>query len=237
MFESPFDLRFVPIKGTVGPTAEGSAGGVGTRSGAYLGGDGQDQFYIRNSNLSRQTPLPPWTDEKTFYLPFMTADNSNDTNDSRFQSETPTVSAKLECENVNVDPKSIHFSADTSSPILNTTVPGGDIQVQCSGSPHIRVASGPGIDDTTFDTLCQSGATALELVLTLDALGVNATEEDKKLCRQTVLLGWIRSPNGTCDSFSYMPTVNADNSLFIQCRPQLMRGKYSWNCDSHRSSC
>lgn len=155
----------------------------------------------------------------------MTADNSNDTNDSRFQSETPTVSAKLECE--NVDPRSIHFGANTSTPILNTTVPRGDTQVQCSGSQHIRVASGPGIDDTTFDTLCQSGATALELVLTLDALGVNATEEDKKLCRQTVLLGWVRSAKGTCDSFSYIPTVNTDNSLFIQCRPQLMRGKYS----------
>lgn len=67
-FSPPFKMEFVPINGSIGPK-NGQIFGSLEPSGAYRGGNSQDQFLIAESNFTRDTPLPSWTDEKMFYLP------------------------------------------------------------------------------------------------------------------------------------------------------------------------
>ncbi|KAG9757491.1 hypothetical protein KCU73_g4382, partial [Aureobasidium melanogenum] len=55
-----------------------------------------DQFYITMSNLTAGTPLPPWTDDIFFYIPFGGLD-SQKTTAALYQARTPAVSASLKC--------------------------------------------------------------------------------------------------------------------------------------------
>jgi hypothetical protein len=112
----PFDLSFVTINGSIGPISTQSGGTEGLPSGAYSGGDGRDQFYILESNLSSGTPLPPWTDKNVFYLPFMGEDLGNVTSEDQFESETVTLSAGLDCEVIDLE--DIRFNSEKSASVL-----------------------------------------------------------------------------------------------------------------------
>ncbi|KAJ4346856.1 uncharacterized protein N0V89_010788 [Didymosphaeria variabile] len=218
-FEQPHDLRFVSINGSIGPIAIRSSGTDGSPSGAYRGGDGRDQFYILGSNLSRATPLPPWTDEKMFYLPFKGDGDGNAASQDQFESETVTLGARLNCE--VVDLRDIGFNAPSKSgAVLNKTVRMDRSQADCSSNKDAIVVMGPGNNDQ----VCQNGTSALELVLTLEATGANATQEEKEVCMGTVILGWIRNPEGSCKSPD-LTAETAKDSLFIQCQPKLVSGE------------
>lgn len=218
----PFDLRFVSINGSVGPNARGSSG-TGQFSGAYLGGDGRDQFYVLHSNMTSGTPLPPWTDRNFFYLPSITIDDGESAKNDQFQIETTTLGAELECNVVNTTEMRIKLTQDGYIN-LNMTVRRGEIGAECSsdrGFDTPRVYEGPEGPDS-----CQLGASALELIVGLNTLNPNSTQKEKDVCLGTVVLGWARKPQGTCKSSSQQD-FDAINSLFIQCQPRLMRGKYS----------
>jgi hypothetical protein len=55
-----------------------------------------DQFYIAMSNLTAGTPLPAWTDDSFFYIPFGGFDPDN-TTAALYRAKTPAVSASLKC--------------------------------------------------------------------------------------------------------------------------------------------
>ncbi|KAH0366132.1 hypothetical protein KCU65_g5613, partial [Aureobasidium melanogenum] len=55
-----------------------------------------DQFYIAMSNLTAGTPLPAWTDDTFFYIPFGGLDSQN-ASAELYQAQTPAVTASLEC--------------------------------------------------------------------------------------------------------------------------------------------
>jgi hypothetical protein len=66
-FQPPYQYKVVPINGTIGP-GDDTFGGL-EASGAYRGGTGEEQFLVAESNLTRNTALPSWTDDSMFYLP------------------------------------------------------------------------------------------------------------------------------------------------------------------------
>jgi hypothetical protein len=159
-----------------------------------------------------------------FYLPFMGDQSGNATNQDQFESETDALGAELECEVLH--PKDLRFWEHDHSnpgPILNKTVQMGNIQASCSSNKDAQLIVGPeiGIDLTR---VCQNGTSALELVLTLEALGANATQEEKEICWKTVILGWVRNPEGSCSSPN-VTTLNTKDSLFLQCQPRLVHGE------------
>ena len=219
-FVQPFDLQFVSINGSIGPNPRTSSGTPGNFSGAYLGGDGRDQFYVLNSNISRGTPLPPWTDANFFYLPTIAVGDANSTRIEQFQIDTTALGAELGCNVMKTTDARIKIHGQGTL-ILNMTVERDGIRAECSsqrGDDTAHVMQGP--------TSCQTGASALELVVELDALHFNATQEEKDVCLGTVILAWARKPQGTCTSSS-QPDFDATNSLFVQCQPRLVRGKSS----------
>lgn len=55
-----------------------------------------DQFYIAMSNLTAGTPLPAWTDDLFFYIPFGEPDSQN-TSTMLYQARTIAVTASLNC--------------------------------------------------------------------------------------------------------------------------------------------
>lgn len=225
-FAQPFDLRFVPIDGSVGPAARETVKGPGP-SGAYFGGDGRDQFYILNSNMSNGTPLPPWTDEKLFYFPSVTADEVKATNEEQFQIETTSLGAELNCKTVKTT--DLRIKTDQDSLDLSVDVQRDGIQAKCSSESDwksLRITSGPELNETSLERICLTGASAIELVVRLVPSNPNATQEEQDICLGTVVLGWARDPKGTCSS-SNLTDFDVTNSLFLQCNPRLTRGKYS----------
>lgn len=151
--------------------------------------------------------------------------SDNITDNYELQSETTTLGAELECE--MVDLKNLRFRANDShnSIVLNKTVTIGDVQAECSSNIDTTIAAGSVDSFEDAGTLCQTEPSALELVLKLDALNNNATEDEKDLCGRTLIFGWARRPEGTCKS-SGLNDLPVENLLFVQCQPRLVRGKF-----------
>ncbi|THX68971.1 hypothetical protein D6D05_09204 [Aureobasidium pullulans] len=55
-----------------------------------------EHFYVVMSNVTAGTPLPAWTDESFFYLPFQGFDSSN-TSTTLYSARTPAIGASLDC--------------------------------------------------------------------------------------------------------------------------------------------
>ncbi|KAG9602119.1 hypothetical protein KCU77_g3391, partial [Aureobasidium melanogenum] len=55
-----------------------------------------DHFYVAMSNLTAGTPLPAWTDESFFYVPFQPTDQHN-VSATLYRARTPAVSTSLHC--------------------------------------------------------------------------------------------------------------------------------------------
>lgn len=219
-FEQSLDFRFVSINGSIGPTGFNSGGQGLNLLGAYHGGDGRDQFYVLDSNLTGKTPLPPWTDEDSFYLPFNPLDSGNMSDDYQFESVTDKLGAKLDCK--VIDPKDIRFGKGSPEPMITTTVQMGNVEAECSSDPHKQISGSAFLDDN-LNIVCQNGSTALEFIITLDAQGNSTTLEEKKMCQETVVIGWVRKAEGSCEA--KLTGLNIENSLFLQCQPTLVRGK------------
>ncbi|KAL5426207.1 hypothetical protein PMIN04_002104 [Paraphaeosphaeria minitans] len=69
--------------------------------------------------------------------------------------------------------------------------------------------------DSIGNTICQKGPSALELVMSLDTANVDATQTEKEICWPAVFLGWLRTPNGTCQTSKTM-TLTSHNSFFLE---------------------
>lgn len=71
----PYESAFQTISGSSGPPVnQRPTESLAEPSGAWHGGTGEDQFLIADSDYTRNTTLPPWTDGRAMYIPFMVAD-------------------------------------------------------------------------------------------------------------------------------------------------------------------
>ncbi|KAF2685296.1 hypothetical protein K458DRAFT_365622 [Lentithecium fluviatile CBS 122367] len=215
-FQSPFETMFVSINGTSGPIGNKLAGSD-EKSGAYRGGTGKNQFLIAESNLTRGTPLPAWTDAKFFYMPFTPSTNGVDIG-VYYEADTTALGAELDCIDLE---HGADFHANLTEGV-NVTITSGNLRVKCTNPPGFRVDAGPnsGIAD---GPVCQRGPSALELVLTLETESANASLAEKELCWGAVVLGWVRDTEGSCN-LTRKVELNANNSFFVQCQPRIVTG-------------
>ncbi len=237
-FNPPYELKFVPINGSIGPVSGLSFGSLNF-SGAYRGGNGEDQFLVAESNYTRGTPLPPWTDESMFYLPLFEENTDNPTahaNGSGYEAVTQAFGADLDCTRLEIgdrfeaavvtEKSGLTFSSHAS---INLTVPADSGDVRCSSLASLPIRPGP----IRENSICVNGPSALELVVQLQASGgINATQEETDACMRPVVLGWVRDPQGSCP-IGKSVQLNENNSIFIRCQPRLMVGTAKVRVDPH----
>lgn len=234
-FQSPFQLRFVSINGSIGPAPQDLLSDKSGISGAYRGGTGDSQFLIAESNHTRGTPLPPWTDEKFFYLPFANLDDGETANEDLYEAETALFGAELDCRQLNstsdyqlvLNPTGFQGH---QNPILNVTIRKGAVTAACTSNSISYIQPGPP-DSATSNSSCIAGTAALELVFRLYASRLNASQAEQEACSGSVVLGWVRDRIGTCDT-SKEKKLDDGNSLIIQCQPTLVHGRGNVRIDS-----
>jgi hypothetical protein len=207
-FQPPYEFRFAPINGSVGPVGAYMLGY--NASGAFQGGDGSDQFLIAESNYTQNTSLPAWTDDKMFYLPLF-AENSQDTplNASSLEAKTRAFGASLDCEQLNLG-KGFEARFEEQNIVINVSISTSSGNARCS-MPYERPSK-----------ICMDEPSAIEVATTLEPRQ-NATKVENDLCMGAIVLGWMRISEGVCSRPGGL-SVTTENSLFIVCRPRLIEG-------------
>ncbi|KAI4853290.1 hypothetical protein E4T44_00934 [Aureobasidium sp. EXF-8845] len=96
-----------------------------------------DHFYVAMSNLTANTPLPAWTDQSFFYVPFQLLDNCN-TSTTLHRARTPAISAYLHCYSMNqrLLGKNLTWDIPAGSPGCNisTLQTYGNVESQSPGA-------------------------------------------------------------------------------------------------------
>jgi hypothetical protein len=216
--QPPYQFKLVPINGSIGPI-DGFTFGSGQASGAYHGGDGQDQFLIAESNFTRNTSLPSWTDDTMFYMPiFPEIDRKDLSNGTTFEARTKALGASLDCKplQLNSDFK-VEITANLQAS-LNISIPSGSGKVRCTNRASLSIGKGPTMRDRT----CSTSPSSLELVITLDPRK-NATQQETDVCTGSVILGWMRGAEGLCGA-SQNVSMSKRETLFVQCMPKVITG-------------
>jgi hypothetical protein len=232
VFQPPYEFRFVPINGSVVPIGASLSGSIKSY-GAYRGGEGFDQFFVAESNYTANTTLPAWTDGEKFYTPlFSDAVNNTQANATILEGKTSAIGATLDCVRLKRDSnfksafKVITSDKDTSIMLsMNMSISTNSGNVLCS-SGDISVAPGP----VRVHNQCVSGPSALEVVTTLKSR-INATQHETETCMGSIILGWLREPQGTCPLGRNI-TFREENALFVHCRPILKTGSATIRVDS-----
>jgi hypothetical protein len=219
IFQPPLGAMFISIDGGIGPASDMYMGSNIT-SGAYRGGNGKDQFYVAESNYTNGTPLPPWTDNKFFYIPFMAGLSDEPTGKDRYEAEAIALGAELDCSVLELGST---FHVDLAKGV-NITVTFGETKAECTTPPYIVVTSSGPSTDSAEGPVCQRGDIALERAYTLEAKNANVSLAEKQICWETVVFGWLRDPEGTCTNQTRKIVPDANNSFFVQCRPRLVIG-------------
>jgi hypothetical protein len=216
-FQPPYEFKFVPINGSVGPIGAYLIGYE--PSGAFQGGDGTDQFLIAESNYTQDTPLPAWTDDSMFYLPlFVEGTNQTTSNASYLEARTRAFGAALDCEQMALG-KQFKARFEEQNLMMNVSINTPSGSVRCS-KPHELAPK-----------QCMNGSSAIEFVTTLEPRQ-NATKLENDVCMSSVVLGWMRVSQGACSS-SRGVSINTENSLFVVCRPKLIEGNATIRVDSN----
>ena len=212
-FQAPYELKFVSVNGSVGPWQESRK-----PSGAYHGGEGHDQFYIAESNYTKNASLPPWTDASMFYLPLFSEDDTSGVlNATHFEAETKSFGATMDCTQVKLGNK---FEAGIRAGVgsVDVSIPSASGDVHCQNRGPFTVNK------------CNDERSALEMVLRLIPRG-NGTQQATDVCRSTMILGWVRGPQGRCPLDIDVP-YNDDNTLFLRCRQRLITGSAKIRVDA-----
>jgi hypothetical protein len=228
-FQPPYQYKFVSINGTVGPSNKTPL----DPSGAFHGGDGEDQFLVAESNLTRNTPLPSWTDEAMFYRPiFAESTYSMHTNSSYFEATTDALGAELDCVQLKLGQgfnASVAYDSHELLMSMNVTVPWNTGNVQCSMEQSIftsTITHGPSGEDYS----CVRGPRGNEMVSLLQARE-NATQSEHEACAGKAVFVWMRHPEGSC-GFGNNTRLDEQRSLFVQCQPRLVTGKANIQVDA-----
>lgn len=238
-FQPHFDATFVSVNGSIGPSGRANFPAQ-EASGAYNGGDGQDQFLIAESNYSRKTPLPAWTDDTLFYVPFKPSsafdpESSSDKAKFEYEAETTAFGSELTCGSLEQGSYHLINSSDIGNRRLGVTLSNGNTEVSCRSTQPFRISLSPLKNNTAIDLSakpdCETNPSAAELMYALEPLkGMNASQIDRDTCWGTVVLGWARSSNGTC-AITGEQIFDSKFSSLIQCRPQLVRGRATVRVD------
>jgi hypothetical protein len=231
-FQPPYDFKLVPINGSIGPSEKSTFGSL-EASGAYQGGSGEDQFLIAESNFTRNTSLPSWTDDSMFYLPvFDENENPAQANSSNFEATTQAIGARLECTELKLGNNfqtSMTNSSYASTISMNITIPKDTGNLRCGMTRNAaagNLIAGP----LGLEYGCVSGPSANEIVTVLQPLD-NATRQVQNACVGMVLFAWMRNSEGTCPLGKKMK-LHEENALFVLCRPKVVTGSAKIQVDA-----
>lgn len=184
-----------------------------------------DHFYVAMSNLTAGTPLPPWTDESFFYIPF---DGFVSTNSSQHQyrAATQTLRASLDCTGLSTEKQdntmfNISFpQGEFSYVTFNANLP-VEGELVCNVKTKVAAMGMP------------VGDVALESTMFYDSA-------NSSVCNNTIISGWIRSQNATFQSNSTIGNIVYDmngelgptQTSWIVCRPRIFSGFRTVTVDS-----
>jgi hypothetical protein len=214
---SPYQFKFVHINGSIGP---GHTSPPEESSGAWRGGNGKDQFLVAESNLTRKTPLPAWTDHSMFYVPIFSEGSRVGSDDTHFEADTKAFGVELDCTNLEVNGTNFQLNIPDPDPRfskldIKLNVQRGSRNIECIGS----IGYSPPVQNRSP---CFTGPSAAEMYTSLKPRTANGTIEDAEICRKSIIFGWARSPGPWCDG-SPRP-LSQENSIFLHCIPRLKKG-------------
>jgi hypothetical protein len=236
-FSPPFEPKFMTMNSSTGPPVD--YWNTGDKTLKYRGtsrrSTGEDVFLAINSNYTRKTLLPSWTDAKAMYLPFISTDALKHSGSARFQATTKYFRAEPNCRPlVSGDDYQLGMTKRSDEPgtvaVFETTVQNdAGRNVTCypdyASGWHRKFGNAFQCSSGTVPTLGSKGS--IEIVLTLEA-GPNATRIEQETCYSTVAIGWMRVDN--CTRGFERP--DAQNTLLMSCRPKLSVGNASVIVDS-----
>jgi hypothetical protein len=210
LFSPPFEARFVHINGSSGPPTTENPLVVlyeTEMSGAYQGSTGESHFLLAESNLTRDTPLPAWTDNKANYASFKDSGPAGLTTESYYQARTKYFAAEPKCKPLIFDQDyHMHLWTDgigdwkQNFNITVTSTSGS--KTTCYGTDGNIFATYYGKSSRWHSqynaTLCRDGKVGAEIATTLQA-DRDASGDEIALCRSAVAVGWIRATHHYCD--------------------------------------
>ncbi|OCK82132.1 hypothetical protein K432DRAFT_473357 [Lepidopterella palustris CBS 459.81] len=163
-----------------------------------------DQFAILMSNLTARTPLPAWTDDHMFYMPFnQTKRAENDI--WMYQAKTRGFGAELTCVPLQQHgPNSVIVSFDQSAMQINLT-------------SNMNIGDGPESNCMDEKSLPMHGVIPN---------GTAAAEVVVFACQDYIVAGWIRANlsaapgivNGLYNTEAGNTTIHSMESFFMGCR-------------------
>lgn len=235
-FAMTFDAKFVSINGSSGPPREGEQVSIETvYSGAYQGGTGEDQFLVAESNYTKNTPLPPWIDDKAMYLPFTIPTYTNTTGEG-FRARTKFFSAEANCRSAVLGQDyHLQLFRNHSNPFDNGPITfqvfvknEDDRNITCYGN-NIDFMVGP---DSNPMGKKISGKLSAELVATFIA-GPNTTQSDQQVCSSVGAIGWMKKAPATWSDVmdATIAEATSNDTVFVLCQPKLVIGDASIRVD------
>ncbi|CAK1366108.1 unnamed protein product [Cercospora beticola] len=205
------------------------------------GGGTVEAFYRAMSNVTADTPLPPWAGDNIAYWPM---DTSALAPSAQLESETYAMAAELTCEPLSEHSHVLEFNQDASSVNFSVTLPYGTRDnVTCSNfRPWTRSFGGSSLNSIRKPAL---GRQALEMSTMLSTRSIyqndvdpgrNVTDHSSAndlFCRQHVVMGWLRAdlrPTNITRDISrgkFDLKTTSLNSTFIICKPTILVGNAS----------
>ncbi|CAD0090473.1 unnamed protein product [Aureobasidium vineae] len=158
-----------------------------------------DHFYVAMSNLTAGTPLPAWTDERFFYVPFQDVDSRN-ASANLYRVRTPAVSASLHC-----------YSMYQKSLGKNLT---WDIP---AGSPSCNLSS-----LQTYKSVESRSPEAIEYMSFDNSYSSNNHTSG---CELTVLAGWGRSSKRSIEQPLDASWIGCQPQLHVELREVMVDHK------------
>jgi Protein of unknown function (DUF3433) len=230
VFDQPHSLHFVALNGSGIPFS--SAASVPGFPSVSTNGVTFEPLYVATSNVTAKTPMPPWTDDHYFYLPFLALAKMENSSWS-YRAQTPAIGAQANCWEVPTTASLTLEGATPDIPNLQQILSSGNLTISMSSQEDTSFDCVPRIGDsagayfTIFGEFLGRGAAEFNVVL--DGTS-NLTSEQAAYCREHVAAGWIRAMVDQWDSLpegsdlAHGFNISSFNATIIACRPELVHG-------------
>lgn len=189
-----------------------------------------EPFYVASSNITNGVPLPPWTSDSTFFLPFRSIDRSNVTvPQATFRAATIGFGARLTCSEVPQDTKAYvtQRKSDTDAPPWNASIGDGR---NCA-DPLYRPYGGQNRSESALEVFHGLTSTA------------NHNSSSDEYCATTFMAAFLRG-NLTVSSDDFktdnsatvwrsqeISAVNALSATWLICQAKFLAAPYDVTVD------
>jgi hypothetical protein len=254
LFSPPFQAKFVTIDESFAPLIPDDAGivwdtGITNDPAAYRQGMSEDHFLLSDSNFTRNTSLPVWTDRKAFYVPFKRSEPLDQTAGSIYQARTKYFAAKPRCTSLTFGKDyRLKLWSDIFVPVefAVTVLSSNGTQAKCTSDLESRSISNFGSQGMFSSSYarppCHEGKMTAEIVMNLVSW-MNATMHEAETCATAVAIGWIRATHQYCDSSFHrgngssqappgFEDAASNNTFLMVCQPEIRIGDATVSVDS-----